>query len=537
MNNMNFENLGLSRESLNAVKDMGYEKPTLIQHESIPHILNGRDVIGHSQTGTGKTMAFGLPAIELCDPQIKATQALILCPTRELAEQAAREINKAATYKRGLSVIPIYGGASMENQLRQLRRGAHIVIGTPGRLMDHMRRRTLKLGDLKLLVLDEADEMLNMGFREDIETILEDVPESRTTVLFSATMSRGILQITKNYQTDAKLIKAVTKNLTVSTLDQYHIHVKKINKIMAVDVLIKYHQPKLTLIFCNTKRQVDELVENLQKLRVPAMALHGDLNQNARSRVMNGFRTGAMPILVATDVAARGIDVDDVEMVINFDVPQDDEYYVHRVGRTGRAGRSGVAITLISGNSQKKRLSIIERYIKEKIPQKHLPSKADIDKIVNEEFKNKLVLEIEKPTTDSYFKLLDELINLGYSERKIAATMIRIELESTQATIETNIVEMPMNDSKASGAREQGMVRFFMNVGRKDKASAKDIVGCIVGEAKISGRSIGKVDIYDNFSFAEVEIQYRDKVLRSINNNNVTIRNRKINIEVAKARK
>ena len=533
MKKYEFKHLGLSKESLDAVADMGFKTPTEIQQESIPHILEGRDVIGHSRTGTGKTMAFGLPAIEIVDDSQKETQALILCPTRELAEQATGEIQKASVYKKELNVVAIYGGASMPNQMKQLKRGAQIVVGTPGRIMDHMRRGTLVLDNLKLLVLDEADEMLNMGFREDIETVLEDTPESTSMVLFSATMSKGIMRLTKNYQTDAKIIKAVDDNLTVATVTQWHIHVKKINKTMAVDALINYHQPKLTLIFCNTKRMVDELVDALQHGGISAVALHGDLNQNARNRVMSSFRTGVITVLVATDVAARGIDVDDVELVINYDIPQDDEYYVHRIGRTGRAGREGKAVTLVSGTKEKKRLYQIERYANVKIPPKQLPSKKDIDKIRNESFVDKFAKDIEKDTDEQYYTLLDTLIENGYSARQVAATLLRMELDKSSAKPKAKIE----NDSVASGAKERNMVRFFINVGKKDRVSPGDIVGCIVGEAKIKGVSIGKVDMYDMFSFVEVQQQFKNQVLDAINHNDVRIRNRKISIEVAKAKR
>ncbi len=530
---LNFKSLGLSQESLNAVADMGYETPTEIQQESIPHILNGRDVIGHSKTGTGKTMAFGLPAIEMVDATQKNTQVLVLCPTRELAEQAAGEIRKAAVYKKQLYVTAIYGGASMPDQIRSLRRGSQIVVGTPGRIMDHMRRRTLVLSELKLLVLDEADEMLKMGFREDIETVLEDVPKSVSTVLFSATMSKGIMQITKNYQKNAKVISSQDNSKTVSTVDQWHVHVKKADKTFAVNSLLKYHNPKLTLIFCNTKRMVDELVKNMQQKGLSAVALHGDLNQNARNRVMNGFRSGTMPVLVATDVAARGIDVDDVEMVINFDIPQDDEYYVHRIGRTGRAGRDGLAVTLVSGNTQKQRLSTIERYTKVRIPKRQLPSSSEISQKKNDAFTDKFALEIEKPIDDKYFNLLDSLSAKGHSARKISATLLQMLLSQEMKT-ETKKFD---NEVISSGAREANMVRFFINVGKKDNIASSDIVGCVAGEAGISGSCVGKVDIFENFSFVEVQQQYKQRVLDGINNKKVRIRNRDISIDVAKARK
>ncbi len=530
---LNFNSLGLSQESLNAVKDMGYSVPTQIQHESIPHILEGRDVIGHSKTGTGKTMAFGLPAIEMVDTSQKSTQVLILCPTRELAEQASGEIKKAAIYKSNLNVLAVYGGASMPNQMKALRHGAQIVVGTPGRVMDHMRRKTLVLSELKLLVLDEADEMLNMGFREDIETVLKDVPATVSTVLFSATMSKGIMQITKNYQNNAKIIRSVDKSKTVAAVDQWHVHTKRAEKPKAVSSLIAFHEPKLCLIFCNTKRMVDELTRRMQQSGIAASALHGDLNQNARTRVMNGFRSGAMPVLIATDVAARGIDVDDVELVINYDIPLDDEYYVHRIGRTGRAGRDGLAVTLVSGNADKKRLSFIERYTKAKIPKRQLPTDSAISKKKSNAFIENFLLELEKPVSDKHFTTLDIIKSKGYSERKIAATLVNLYLtKANEPKVKTYD-----DDAVSSGAKEANMVRFFINVGRKDKISNADIVGCVAGESGVSSSSIGKVDIFENFSFVEVEKQYKQKVLDGINNNKVRIRNRDISIDVAKPRK
>jgi ATP-dependent RNA helicase DeaD len=351
--------------------------------------------------------------------------------------------------------------------------------------------------------------------------------------MFSATMSKGIMQITKNYQKNAKVIKSADSNKTVAAVDQWHVHMKKADKAFAVSALINYHEPKLTLIFCNTKRMVDTLVKSMQQKGVSAVALHGDLNQNARNRVMNGFRSGAMPILIATDVAARGIDVDNVELVINYDIPADDEYYVHRIGRTGRAGRGGLAVTLISGNEQKKRLQAVERFTKARIPKRQLPSQAEISKKKNDAFVETFLAELELPVNDKYFNLLDSLKSKGYSERKIGATLLKM------LQTEKKALQPARFDSEviSSGAREANMVRFFINVGKKDKISSADIVGCVAGEAGISGSCVGKVDIFENFSFVEVQQQYKQKVLDGINNNKVRIRNRDISIDVAKARK
>jgi len=538
MKSEKFRNLGLSQESLDAVADMGFETPTKIQEETIPHILNGSDVIGHSQTGTGKTMAFGLPAIEIVNTESRKTQVLVLCPTRELAMQAAGEIRKAAVYKSSLSIAAIYGGASMNDQIRKLRDGAQIVVGTPGRIMDHMRRKTLKLDNLKLLVLDEADEMLNMGFREDIEIVLKDIPKNASMVLFSATMSKGIMQITKNYQTNAKVIQSTEKTKTVATIDQWHLQVKKPNKILAVDALLKYHTPKLTLIFCNTKRMVDALTAKLQQLGLSATALHGDLNQNARTRVMNGFRNGTTPILIASDVAARGIDVDDIELVINYDLPRDDEYYVHRIGRTGRAGRNGLAVSLVSGNNEKNRLREIERYAKVKIPLTKLPSQNQIKIKQNDVFIDKFKLAAESDMSEEYFNIIEKLVCEGFTERMIAATLLRMNLDNNQVTkpaIKPDInTKITPNSVKKSNTKKKDNVRFFINVGQKDRIKASDIVGCITGETGIASSSIGKIDIYDMFSFVEVESQVKNQVLDNINNKGVSIRNREISIEIAK---
>lgn len=534
MKSEKFKNLGLSQESLDAVADMGFENPTKIQEETIPHILNGNDVIGHSQTGTGKTMAFGLPAIEIVNPDSRKTQVLVLCPTRELAMQAAGEIRKAAVYKPAISIAAIYGGASMSDQIRKLRNGIQIVVGTPGRIMDHMRRKTLKLSNLQLLVLDEADEMLNMGFREDIETVLEDVPESASMVLFSATMSKGIMQITKNYQTNAKVVQSTEKTKTVAATDQWHLMIKKANKLLAVDTLLKYHNPKLTLIFCNTKRMVDALTAKLQQLGLSAAALHGDLNQNARTRVMGSFRNGTTPILIATDVAARGIDVDDVELVINYDLPRDDEYYVHRIGRTGRAGRDGLAVALICGNNDKNRLREIERYAKVKIPVTKLPTQNQIKSKQNDAFIDKFKMAAENDIPEEYFNIMEKLIGEGFTERMITATVLSMYLGSEQVSEPVVDTKITKTAPKKSNAKRTDIVRFFINVGKKDNIKASDIVGCITGESGIASSSIGKIDIYDMFSFLEVEYKLKNQVLDSINNKGVNIRNREISIEIAK---
>ena len=337
MEEVRFEDLGLCPEIMRAVKKMGFEEASPIQAKAIPVMMSGKDLIGQAQTGTGKTAAFGIPLLTKINPKNKKLQAIVLCPTRELAIQVAEEIRNLAYYMHGIKVLPIYVGQEIVKQIRSLKSGVQLIIGTPGRVMDHMRRRTVKMDQLHTVVLDEADEMLNMGFREDIETILEEVPKERQTELFSATMPKPILEITKKYQTDAELIKVTKKELTVPSIEQYYYEVKPKNKEEVLSRILDIYNPKLSVVFCNTKKQVDLLVNGLLGRGYFAAGLHGDMKQAQRDRVMEGFRKGKTDILVATDVAARGIDVDEVEAVFNYDLPQDDEYYVHRIGRTGRA--------------------------------------------------------------------------------------------------------------------------------------------------------------------------------------------------------
>ena len=352
METVRFDELDLCQEILRGVKEMGFEEASPIQAQAIPVAMQGYDVIGQAQTGTGKTAAFGIPVLEKVNlnKDIKHPQALILCPTRELAVQAAEEIRKLAKYMHGIKVLPIYGGQDINKQIRALK-GTQVIIGTPGRVMDHLRRKTIRCDYVNTIVLDEADEMLNMGFREDIETVLEYIPtEDRQTILFSATMPKAILEITKNYQKpDAKMIKVVKKELTVPKIEQYYLDVKRKDKIEVLTRLLDFYEPKLSLVFCNTKKMVDDLTEVLKGRGYFAEGLHGDMSQAQRDRVMKSFRSGKTDILIATDVAARGIDVDDVEAVFNYDIPQDDEYYVHRIGRTGRAGRTGRSFTFVKG--------------------------------------------------------------------------------------------------------------------------------------------------------------------------------------------
>ena len=347
MQSTRFDELDLSREMQKAVADMGFETLTPIQSESIPPILEGKDVIGQAQTGTGKTLAFGLPIIEMLPRRGISPEAVILCPTRELAVQVAEELMRLAKYRRDLHIVPIYGGQAIQTQLSSLKRGARIIVGTPGRVMDHMQRGTLRFDKVRMVVLDEADKMLDMGFVDDMKTILWAMPEERQTLLFSATMPQSIMDLVRKFQKDPLVVNVVGEQVTVPEVEQTFFEVKPWMKLDVLCRLIDAYTPTSSLVFCNTKRRVDQIVRDLQSRGYMADSLHGDMTQSRRDHAMLKFRKKLLRILVATDVAARGIDVDNIEAVINYDLPQDDQYYVHRIGRTARMGKGGRAFTLV----------------------------------------------------------------------------------------------------------------------------------------------------------------------------------------------
>ncbi len=526
---MKFHELEIQEELMKAITDMGFEEATPIQGKAIPVILEGRDIVGQAQTGTGKTAAFAIPMLQNIDKNEKNVQAVVLCPTRELAIQVAEEIRKLCKYMHGIKILPVYGGQDIVKQIRSLKAGVQVVIGTPGRVMDHMRRKTVKLGNIKMVILDEADEMLNMGFRDDIETILKDTPAERQTVLFSATMPKPIMDIAKTYQKNAQIIKVVKKELTVTNIEQYYFEVRPKNKEEILSRLIDIYNPKLSIIFCNTKKKVDELVSALQGRGYFAEGLHGDLKQQQRDRVMNGFRNGKTEILVATDVAARGIDVDDVDIVFNYDLPQDDEYYVHRIGRTGRAGKTGMAFSFVMGKEVYK-LKDIQRYCKTKIIAKPIPSLNDvantkidnifkkIDEIIKDEDLSQMISIIEKRVNDDDFTAMD-----------IASAFLKLTL----GTQDTQSAENPYDDYGDTGA-EQGMVRLFINVGKKQKVRPADILGAIAGETGIPGKLVGTIDMYDKYTFVEVPKEVASDVLHAMAS--AKIKGKSINIEPAKSR-
>ena len=524
---MKFDELNIDERILRAIEDMGFEETSPIQTQAIPAVCEGIDVVGQAQTGTGKTAAYTIPMLMKIDPQIKKPQAIVLCPTRELAVQVAEEIRKLAKYMSDIKVLPVYGGQEIVRQIKSLKTGVQIIVGTPGRVMDHMRRKTVKFDNINMVILDEADEMLDMGFREDMETILTETPEDRQTVMFSATMPKAIMDIARNFQKDARIIKVVRKELTVSNIEQFYYEVRPKNKTEVLCRLIDIYNPRLSVVFCNTKRQVDELISELKGRGYFADGIHGDMKQQQRDRVMDDFRSGKVDILIATDVAARGIDVDDVDMVFNYDIPQDEEYYVHRIGRTGRAGRSGMALSFISGKEVYK-LKDIERYCKTKILAKPVPSLDDVKNTKLDNMFDKIRQTIEEGGLTDMVNLVEEHVNQEeYTSMDMAAALLKMLIGDTLDR-EDEVEEFHFDTDKD----DSRMVRLFINIGKKDKIKPANIIGAIAGESGLPGKLVGAIDMMDNYTFVDVPAIHAEKILK-VMNDNVQIKGRRVNVEKA----
>lgn len=494
-----FRDFPLSEAIQRAVAEVGYTEPTPIQAQSIPLILEGKDVIGRSHTGTGKTAAFGLPAIEMIDPDLEGVQVLALCPTRELAMQAAAEVEKFARYKKGVKVVAVYGGASMEKQIFQLKKGANFVIGTPGRIMDHLRRRTLRLGSLRMVILDEADEMLNMGFREDIETILAQAPEERQTVLFSATMPQPILDITREYQKDPVMVAIGSeRSRTAENIEQFYFDCPMGRKMDVLNLLLAKYDPKLSVVFCNTKKMVDELSEYLTNAGYQAVGIHGDMRQSARTQVMASFKSHRTRILIATDVAARGIDVENVDAVFNFDIPQDIEFYVHRIGRTARAGKEGKAYTLISGRRQFYQLRDIMASTGAKIVQAEIPSASEIYESRLSQFAASLAESLAQPLPEGE-AMLHRLTGMGLTAEQVAeAALERLLAGQRKALPEVQVV------SRRGESRDGKQTGVVLSIGRRQRIAPNFILGAIADATGIPGKQVGKIDIYDDYTVVQL---------------------------------
>ncbi len=550
-----FSELGLSPELLKAVERMGFEQASPIQSEAIPTLMAGHDVIGQSQTGSGKTAAFGIPAVELADPTNRAVQVLMLCPTRELASQVAEEIAKLATFKKGIRELPIFGGQSYEHQFRGLKAGPQIVIGTPGRLIDHINQGTLKLDAVKMIVLDEADRMLDMGFRDDIEKILETIPTERQTVLFSATVPPPIRKIIERFTRNPVTVKIESTALSVPAIEQTYVEVDHRSKTEVLCRLLDLHEVQYGLIFGFTKIQVDGLTETLIARGYSADKLHGDMTQAMRERVMKRFRERKIELLVATDVAARGLDVDDLEIVFNYELPHDAEDYVHRIGRTGRAGKSGKAISLVSGR-EFGRLQQILRFTKAKIARQPVPRLEELE----EKHANRLVESLHNTIQSGEFKrqdkLLEDLIEAGHAPGEIVSALMhllagessrppeRIPEDNPRAQRQSprersfdgppsrrppregrppenagrsrETSARPPREGASDARIDETGVWLKFNVGDNSGVAPGDFVGCIANEAQVPRTVIGGIRIMATVSFVQVAAEFAEHILASV---------------------
>ena len=567
-----FTELGLSPEVLRAVERMGFEEASPIQSAAIPVLLEGADVVGQSQTGSGKTAAFGIPAIQTVDTSVRAPQVIILCPTRELVVQVAEEIAKLAFFTRGLRELPIYGGQSYERQFRGLSSGAQIIIGTPGRVMDHLERKSLRLDQIKMVVLDEADRMLDMGFIDDIKTILRETPDERQTVFFSATIPRPIQELIKTFTRNPVSVRMEAQALTVPAIEQVYYEVDRRSKLEVLCRLIDLEDVKLGIIFCATKMMVDDLTEHLTARGYSADKLHGDMTQAMRERVMAKFRRRAIEILVATDVAARGLDVDDIEVVFNYDLPHDGEDYVHRIGRTGRAGKGGKAVTFVAGR-EIYRLENIQRFTKSRIRRAKVPSAEEVEGKRATAFAEALRETLEKGEYKRHDELLDALLEQGHSPTDIASALIHLlgdeKPQTTAAAIpEDSGARMDRRNYPDPGARERrergrddfepssrrreraprqeqptpreeagpvshepGMVRLAFNVGRTHQVQPGDFVGVIVGVTAIPKGEIGAIHLQPTKTYVDVAEARVELVLKKLNG--IQFKDRKLAVRLA----
>jgi len=551
-----FAELGLSPELLKAVAQMGYEEASHIQSQAIPALLRGADVVGQSQTGSGKTAAFALPAIELVDAQLRAPQVLILCPTRELAVQVAEEVAKLAHFKPRVKEIPIYGGQSYDRQLRGLRDGAQIIIGTPGRLLDHLDRGTLKMDQIKMVILDEADRMLDMGFVDDIREILKQAPKERQTVFFSATLPRPIQDLIRTFTRNPVNVTIETQALTLPDIEQVYYEVDRRSKLDVLCRLIDLHDHKFGIIFCATKMMVDELTEHLIARGYGADKMHGDMTQAMRERVIAKFRKRGIEFLVATDVAARGLDVDDIEVVVNYDLPHDGDDYIHRIGRTGRAGRSGKAITLVSGRELYKMQNII-RFTKAKIRRERPPSEDEVEEKRASAFYDSLRQTLTEGKYERQDALIGRLLDQGFAATDIASALIHLFSPEPAAPVREERPERfnrePSTDrfdkprqarehsdrprsSEGTGLKadrtsgevshEPGMTRITLGVGREHGIQPGDIVGVIVGMTKLPKETVGVIRLQSKQAFVDVKDENAELIVSKLHG--ITFKGRKL---------
>ncbi len=527
---MRFSDLNLSKEVLQAIDDMGFESPSEVQEGTIPLILEGRDVLAQAQTGTGKTASFGIPMIERIQDDCDGMQGLVLVPTRELARQVSDELKKLAKYKKFISIVPIYGGADMGKQLRDLKKGADIVVGTPGRVMDHMKRKTIVLDDLKFLTFDEADEMFDMGFRDDMKTIIEKTNPDRQTLFFSATFDNDIKEFSRLYQVDPAKVIIEKKELTAEKIEQFYLELNRNMKTEILNRLILIHKPKKSIIFCNTKRMVEALELEIAQRGYKVDSLHGDMRQSSRDNVMKKFRNGTIDVLIATDVAARGLDVSDIDLVFNYDLPQQAEYYVHRIGRTARAGKKGASFTFVTSKDYPK-FKEIEKYANIKMEKMKLPTKSDVEKESLDNLFDKVNKNIIRAEDqENYTEVLNKLLAEGHSLYDISASLLKMVKESTSKTKIKDLdrvdygkgFEMSReSDSSKRKSKDKGMKKIkgpkiFINKGKRDGLDSRDIIRLLGKHTDLAPSDIGRINIMPNFSFVEIPKKMIKDAIRDI---------------------
>ena len=551
-----FSDLELRDELIQAVTHLGFERPSPIQAKAIPYILTGKDIIGLSETGSGKTAAFTLPALQNIDTSLDEAQVLILSPTRELCVQVCEEVHRLGAKIQGLRAVPVYGGTPIDRQITQLKRGAHIIVGTPGRLLDHLRRKTLKPSTIRLAILDEADRMLDMGFREDMEDILGALKEDHQTLFFSATMNKNVQRLIQKFGDDPVEVSIEQKTKTVSSITQCYYEVRNRSKVEVLSRILDIETPRLAVIFCNTKRSVDECTDALIARGYGADKLHGDISQQARERTTKRFRDGAFELLVATDVAARGLDIEDVEAVFNYDIPQDTEDYVHRIGRTGRAGRDGIAISFVFGRDIY-RLQSIERYTNQKIQRNKIPSQEEVEGKRADKLFALVQERLEKEVNRSYRHYIDRLLDQGHTATDIASSTFELLRESIgregQAIAEDSPNykpddRKPRKERKDRGERgdrpERGERRerkerkpreksanattLFLSLGKAASVGAGDILGMFYREGKIPDGSVGQIQLFERHSLVDVEGDVADDLIKNLANSK--LRNQRFRI-------
>ncbi|HOE07074.1 MAG TPA: DEAD/DEAH box helicase [Bacilli bacterium] len=529
-----FEELKINPLLIKGIEKMKFEVMTEIQEKVIPIALKMVDIIAQAPTGTGKTIAYALPILNKIDVSIEAIQTIVIAPTRELAVQITKEINTVAFYLKDVKAVAIYGGESIDRQILALKKRPQIIVATPGRLMDHMERRTVRLDNVTTVVLDEADEMLNMGFKEDIDFILTNVKLKHQTMMFSATISKEIERIANQFLDKPVSIRIAASQLTVSTISQKMIEVKEKDKIEIIARLIDINDYKLVMIFCNTKKTVDEVTSQLLIRGFMTEALHGDMKQMQRDRVMNRFRSGLINILVASDVAARGLDIDDVDVVINYDVPTDEEYYVHRIGRTGRAQKSGLSITLVT-RMEKNRLKAIANYSKAVITPMNIPSLEKVIEVRMKRILNK-ALEVAKEPNE-YQKILTKNLNdlevAGVLKDDLLRGLIFLHMKTNESNVE--IEEIKEEISTRQKQRDQKVSRIFISIGRRDKIKVYDLTDWLVKHTSMTNADINAIEIHDNFSFFEVPTEHVDELLTTVNGS--IFKGRHVILEVAKEKR